>query len=443
MKKVVILLTLILAVISLALGLGKGKIVSATSPLASEAWSTPKVISTGVANAKRAVLKADPSNPGKLMVLFISMQSNDTTAIDPYFTVSQDFGVNWSTPALVHESPSLESKQINFDFDDQGTAHAAWLEGRGLAYANSANWSTSFQTLSNPNGDPGVTTPAVATFGSNIHIVWSEGNTNDPNPIKTVPNILYTRSKDRGATWLAEPMVLTNTGLDSVSPAITVDPAGNVHIVWQEYKGLNDTNNRLFDIKYVKGTVSENSVSWSTPITITSLITSSSYFSTEEPQLRENNGEIQVTTTVIYQQPAEQYIYLLKCRANCTNLSNWTNKNSISGQSLYVNVEPFYLGSSHAELLGCDYIFFDGASPDNTQDKEQIWMANSCFGWTNQPKTITTADIRALRPSTDSLNNWLYLTYEKEVQTESGNANQIYFLSNESDYGAYLPMLRR
>ena len=446
MKKVVILLTLILAVISLALGLGKGKIVSATSPLASEAWSTPKVISTGVANAKRAVLKADPSNPGKLMVLFISMQSNDTTAIDPYFTVSQDFGVNWSTPALVHESPSLESKQINFDFDGQGTAHATWLEGRGLAYANSDDWNLSYQMLSNSSQNLGVTitSPAVAAFGNNIHIIWSEADTNNPDPLKKEPNILYTRSKDGGATWLANPIYLTNTGATSQSPSISSDSAGNIHIVWQEYKGLDPvTVERLFDIKYVKGTVSENSVSWSTPITITSLITSSSYFSTEEPQLRENNGEIQVTTTVIYQQPAEQYIYLLKCRANCTNLSNWTNKNSISGQSLYVNVEPFYLGSSHAELLGCDYVFFDGASPDNAQNKEQIWLSNGCFGWTNPRKAITTEDIRALRPSANSLNNWLYLTYEKEVQTESGNANQIYFQSNESDYGAYLPMLRK
>ncbi|MBP6473239.1 MAG: hypothetical protein KBE23_10870 [Chloroflexi bacterium] len=440
MKKAVVFLIFVLTGFLLAVSLGRETAVAETAVPVGNTWSTPKVISTGITNAKRPVIQADPNQPGKIMVLFISQAANNTP-IDPFYTVSQNYGTTWTTPAAIHESVGVESKQIHFDFDDQGTAHAAWREGRALAYANSANWSTSFQTLSNPNGDPGVTTPAVATFGSNIHIVWSEGNTNDPNPLKTVPNILYTRSKDRGATWLTEPLVLTNTGFDSVSPAITVDPAGNVHVVWQELQF--DTGIGNYVVNYVKGTVSTNSVTWSTPINISNAIDTSSSFSSQEPRITYTNTGLKVTLTTIFQQPAEQYVYLLSCRSSCENLNRWTNEGGVSGTALYVNIEPVDLASSPSDRLGCTYVFFDGATTDNLSGKEQVWMANSCNGWTNAREEITDTTIRALRPSSASQANWLYLTYEESLTNDSGNANQIYFQSNESDYGAYLPMLRK
>ncbi|MBK7178687.1 MAG: hypothetical protein IPH82_16160 [Chloroflexi bacterium] len=99
MKKVVILLTLILAVLLFCWDWEREN-RSGQHPLAST-WSTPKVISTGVANAKRPVLKLIPSNPGKLMVSSFSMQSNVTTAIDPLLYGVSRLESTWSTPALV------------------------------------------------------------------------------------------------------------------------------------------------------------------------------------------------------------------------------------------------------------------------------------------------------------------------------------------------------
>lgn len=442
MKKAAVLLTLVLTLFLLALSLGKHTAVAETAVPNSNTWSVPKIISTGITNAKRPVIQADPNQPGKVMVLFIS-QSPLNTPLDPYYTVSQNNGVTWTAPTAVHQSPGVESKQIHFDFDDQGTAHAAWREGRSLAYANSGNWSTSFKTLSNPDGDPGVTTPALATFGSNIHIVWSEGNTSDPDFYKQVPNILYTRSTDHGATWLAQPVVLTNTVLDSVSPSITTDSLGNVHIVWQELVNdalIGDFINVAY---YVKGTVSANNVTWSTPINISNAIDASGTFSSQEPRIISTSTGLKVTVTAIFQQPVEQYVYLLSCRVNCENPSRWTNEGSVSGTALYVNIEPVDLASAPTDRLGCVQVFFDGATTDNPSGKEQVWMANSCNGWTNARQEITDTTLRALRPSSASQTNWLYLAYEESLTNEAGNTNQIYFQSNESDYGAYLPMLRR
>lgn len=442
MKKAVVLLTFVLTLFLLVLSQGKHTAVAETAVPNSNTWSTPKMISTGITNAKRPVIQADPNQPGKVMVFFIS-QSPLNVALDPYYTISQNNGATWTAPTAVHQSPGVESKQIHFDFDDQGAAHAAWREGRALVYANSSNWSTTYKTLSNPSGDPGVTTPVVATFGSNIHIVWSEGDISDPDSLKQVPNILYTRSTDRGATWLAQPIVLTNSGLDSVSPSITTDSLGNVHIVWQEleYDGLiGDFINVIY---YVKGTVSTNNVTWSTPINISNAINASGTFSSQEPRIISTSTGLKVTLSTIFQQPSEQYVYLLSCRVNCENPSRWTNEGSVSGTALYVNIEPVDLASAPTDRLGCVQVFFDGATTDNLSGKEQVWMANSCNGWTNARQEITDTTLRALRPSSASQANWLYLAYEESLTNDAGNANQIYFQSNESDYGAYLPMLRR
>ncbi|MCB8985032.1 MAG: hypothetical protein H6659_14465 [Ardenticatenaceae bacterium] len=438
MKKTVGLLLVVVIGALWALAWREQTAVAETAVPDADTWSSPKVISTGITNAKRPVIKADPNTPGKVMVVFISQQINNTP-IDPYYTLSTNYGVNWTTPSPIHQS-GVESKQIDFDFDNQGTAHAVWRENRSLAYANSSNWAGSFKTLSAPTGDPGVTTPSIGTFGSNIHVVWSEANTGDPNPIKTVPNIYYSRSTNRGANWLATPVAITSTGLDSVSPSIAVDAAGNVHVVWQELEFDQTLLDFVFKVKYVKGTVSANSVSWSAPLTISNAIVASP-FDAHEPHILATNSGLEVTLTTIFQQPVEQYVYLLSCRSSCESLSKWTNQGNVSGPALYVNVEPVDLASSPTNRLGCTHVFFDGATTDNPEGKEQVWMANGCRGW-NAPRTPITDNLtRALRPSSDSLDNWLYLAYEEAIVIETGNTNKIYFLSNESDYGMYLPVV--
>ncbi len=441
MKKAIGLLLVVIASTLVVLAFQEHTAVAETAVPTGDTWSAPKVISTGIANAKRPVIKADPNTPGRVMAMFISQEINNTP-IDPYYTVSTDHGANWTTPSPIHQS-GVESKQIDFTFDDQGTAHAVWREGRDLAYANSSNWATSFRTLSTPGNDPGVTTPSIGTFGANIHVVWSEADTSNPDPLKTVPNIYYIRSTNRGVNWSAAPIAITNTGLESVSPSLAVDAAGNLHVVWQELTiDPNNGNAITYKIKYVKGTVSPSSVTWSTPINISDAIVAS-LFDGQEPHIIATNSGLVVTLTAIFQQPIEQYIYLLSCRSGCESQSHWTNQGSVSGPALYVNIEPVDLASSPVRRLGCTYVFFDGATTDNPEGKEQVWMANGCRGWSSARTPITNDVTRALRPSTDSLDNWLYLAYEEAILVETGNANKIYFLANEADYGAYLPLVAR
>jgi len=443
MKRVNVLLWLVL--IGLLGGLTFAALpgVAADTAVAPAAnWTTAKVISTGVANAKRPVIQAAPNQAGRIMTVFVSQQA-DNTPLDPYYTISNDFGATWTTPAPVHQSPGVESKQAHFDFDSQGVAHVAWREGRGLAYANSGGWAASYKVLSSPAAEPGVTTPVVATYGNNVHIVWSEGNINDPNDLKKVPNIYYTRSTDRGTHWLAAPVALGANFFDSVSPSLTVDDAGNVHVVWQEL-AIQGTPPQIVNVvKYVKGTVSANNVVWGVPIDISQRIVTSTAFNAQEPRITVSGALIEVTLTAIFQQPSEQYIYLMRCTTNCNNVNNWSNLGSVSGQSLYVNVEPVDLASTLTRRLNCTYVFFDGATTNDVSGREQVWTADGCRGWGAGRALITNNTARDLRPSSAAHEKWLYLVYEEVVQVTGGNNNKIYFMANEAESQLYLPVVAK
>ena len=74
--------------------------------------------------------------------------------------------------------------------------------------------------------------PAIVVDSiDNLHVVW---NDDDPGNYE----IYYKRSTDGGATWLAGKRLTWNRN-PSLVPAIAVDPADNLHVVWEEYLSGN------------------------------------------------------------------------------------------------------------------------------------------------------------------------------------------------------------
>lgn len=441
--------------------LGNGRLVAETAVINTPppGWSNPLLVSPGINNAKRPVVKADPSQPGRLMILFISHNSNTLArALNPYFTVSTNNGQSWSTPAPIHNSP-VESKQIHFAFDNQGRAHAVWREGDSLttlAYANSSNWASSYRSLT-AMGNPGVTSPVVATFGNNVHLAWSEANINSPDPVRQESNIYYLRSTDRGANWPSSATLLTTAG-GAESPYMVVDNSGHLHLIWQELSNVIwDPNTGLpigvyYQVKYMRGNVTPGAVTWSTPISLSSLIQSGGVpFNAQEPRLLFEGGRLTVAFTTIFNPDAgygQQSIYLMSCQANCQNLGNWTNHNGVSGAALFVNIEPVNLAANLVRTINCTYVFFDGATEENVARNEQVWSQNSCAGWSAARSPITPEVVRALRPSADVLNRWTYLAYEDVTRADDGNGNvtnnnKIYFMAYQSDYRLLLPIIRK
>jgi hypothetical protein len=73
------------------------------------------------------------------------------------------------------------------------------------------------------SGDPQI---AVDSAGR-IHVAWCDYSN------ENFPLIFYKNSTDGGASWSPAKMISTN-GLSASRPAIAVDAANNVHVVWQE-----------------------------------------------------------------------------------------------------------------------------------------------------------------------------------------------------------------
>jgi hypothetical protein len=73
--------------------------------------------------------------------------------------------------------------------------------------------------------------PAVAVFGNNIHVVWSDDTPGNYD-------IYYKRSMDNGLTWSKQKRLTRNAG-GSRQPAIALS-GRNIHVVWWDETPGND-----------------------------------------------------------------------------------------------------------------------------------------------------------------------------------------------------------
>ena len=103
-----------------------------------------------------------------------------------------------------------------------------------IQYKRSIDGGASFtEPTKNLSSNSGISLrPAIATLGSNVHVVWQDDT-----------DIFYRRSTDSGATF---PNIIKNLSSDAgVSELPTIAASGsNVHVVWQ------DNTNGDFDILY-------------------------------------------------------------------------------------------------------------------------------------------------------------------------------------------------
>jgi|GEM_PF-827454 len=136
--------------------------------------------------------------------------------------------------ATVQQAHSYGYMGHNLAYDPLGNLHFVYHEKIGerrfVYHVSSSDggqtWTSPFQIDSTLfyGGMPSI---AVDSAG-NLHVAWhARATSNDQF------NIYYSRSEDGGQTWTA-PVRLSYavTGHDLLYPSIAVDPAGNVHVVW-------------------------------------------------------------------------------------------------------------------------------------------------------------------------------------------------------------------
>ena len=196
-------------------------------------WGPVKRITWTSGSSEAPAIAVDPfGHPHVVWREFLPAEGEEV-----YYKKSTDGGATW-TPAkrltwslAVSGSPAIAA-------DSSGNPHVAW--SRSLSSGNTeiyyrkstdggTNWTAAKRlTWTSPLSS----SPALAVDSAgNLHVVWSE-SVLDGGFWKS--EIYCKKSSDGGAAWTTGQR-LTWTADFSSFPAVTLDSSGNPHVVWQDF----------------------------------------------------------------------------------------------------------------------------------------------------------------------------------------------------------------
>ena len=186
----------------------------------------------------------------QIYVVYINLNPRDI-----FFTRSLDGGTTWSTPINLSTNPG-DSVRPTIALNSQGTIYVAWgddAEGKYevfLRYSTDTGntWSPIRNITAQVKGQDRLPAIAVDANGT-LYATWAHKERHNEGGVITVEREVFLQySQDGGETWSAPYSV---SGVPSVSdiirPELTLDPAGNLYVIWEE----EDSGN--FEIYLSKG----------------------------------------------------------------------------------------------------------------------------------------------------------------------------------------------
>jgi hypothetical protein len=187
-------------------------------------WSANKRLTWTAGRSTQAAIAVDPFG-----ALHVVWQDDTPGNGDIYYKTSPDGGTNWSGSQRIAWTAAIsQAPAIAVDF--WGNLHVLWYDytpgNYEIYYMTSTNggasWSNN-QRVTWTSGWSGL--PAIAVdSAANLHMVWS-----DETPGSS--EIYYKNSPDGGASWSAGQRLTWNSGI-SQAPVIAVDSSGVLHLAW-------------------------------------------------------------------------------------------------------------------------------------------------------------------------------------------------------------------
>jgi BNR repeat-like domain len=159
-----------------------------------------------------------------------------------YYRKSTDGGASWKAIKRLTWT-SGDSLEPAIAIDSSNAIHIVWFveklvnnaTHREVYYKRSTDGGTTWGPVHKLAGTSGTSKyyPAIAIDSANtIHVVWQ-----DDTPVNL--EIYYKMSTDGGATWKAAKR-LTWTAGNSYVPDIAIDSRDAIHVVWQDYTPGNN-----------------------------------------------------------------------------------------------------------------------------------------------------------------------------------------------------------
>jgi hypothetical protein len=235
-----------------------------------------------------------------------------------YYSKSIDYGSTWSASQKLADAPEDGRVAAAIAIDSSDTIHVVWCSSTpgnyDLYYRRSADEGTSWTTARRLTWTSGRSTiPRVATVGNAIHVVWDDETPGHHE-------IYYKGSADGGVTWSAVRR-LTWTSGHSYEPALAAGPDGTLHFIFVREKPWGGA-----EIFHKKST--DGGANWSLPKRLTWDI---HHGSTHPAIAVDSAGHIRIVfNRYIYYEPTAQDYSEVYFETSSDGGANWSPAKRIS-----------------------------------------------------------------------------------------------------------------
>ena len=213
-------------------GTDPGEILLSRSTDGGLSWSQVVIIANTSGYLIEAAAAVDSA--GNINILWTDYSYSDDNYMI-FFSRSTDGGLSWSQAVKIHNQGVLGPESFleypSIAIDSEGNINVAWEDFAesdvSIYFSRSTDGGVSWSQAINIFTPGGSYYPKIAVdIAGNINVVWRD--------YVSGIDIYFGRSIDDGVTW-SQAINVSNTSATLFScPAIAVDSAGNINIVWGE-----------------------------------------------------------------------------------------------------------------------------------------------------------------------------------------------------------------
>ena len=201
-------------------------------------WSAPQAL------ACHETVQGRPACPSlavraneQIYVVYINRNPRDI-----FFTRSLDGGATWSTPVNLSTNGG-DSVRPTIAITAEGIIYVAWGDNTGGHYdvllRSSADtgktWTPVRNITAQVPGQDRLPSIAVDADGT-LYVTWAHKVRHNEGGVITLDREVFLQySRDGGSTWSAPYSVSrVPSASDIMRPELTIDPAGNLYVIWEE-----------------------------------------------------------------------------------------------------------------------------------------------------------------------------------------------------------------
>jgi hypothetical protein len=191
--------------------------------------------------------------------IFVVWEDNRDGDWNIYFANSSDGGETWTNNKI--NSSSGNQSNPSLVVDSFNILYVVWEDDRNGDWdIYSANSTDGGKTWTYPNvkvNDDSVAwqiNPSIAVDNSgNLYVTWDDDRNGDPD-------IYFSKSTDKGASWTVDKKVSTDTlGASQSNPTIAIDSSANIYIGWQ------DERNSILNSDIFFANSTDGGLTWTDP----------------------------------------------------------------------------------------------------------------------------------------------------------------------------------